>query len=147
MMRRMLKKDVEEKKEIQKAAIKAFADSERHDDQVDLEEQERIRKRQAGVQVTVESFNAWKIKFEAEMASKNGIKGDSADASKLSGKHWFLAQQASGETNAEEEKLIMEGEEEVTEDTTAYDLDGSEDDDSDYEDDEGDQDDGEEEES
>lgn len=136
MMRRMQKKDVEEKKEIQRAAIKAFADSERSETQVDLEEQERIRKRQAGVQVTVESFNAWKIKFEAEMAAKYGSKSDGANDGKLSGKQYFLQQQAAGgtgETSNEEEKLIMEGEQELDEMPAEYSIEDDDDeDDSDY---------------
>ncbi len=36
------------------------------DPQVDLEEEERIRKRQSGIQVTPESFAMWKRVFDAE---------------------------------------------------------------------------------
>ena len=48
MMRRMQQKDVEQKKETAKAAIRAAADSELNQDDVsvDPEELERIRKRQ-----------------------------------------------------------------------------------------------------
>ena len=34
---------------------------------MDPEEEERIRRRQAGTQVTPESFLAWKQRFDAEM--------------------------------------------------------------------------------
>ena len=67
MMRRMQQKELESKKQIEKAAIKLAADSELRSEEVDLAELERIRKRQAGTQVTVESFNAWKAQFDEEM--------------------------------------------------------------------------------
>ncbi len=112
MMRRMQRKDVEEKKITQRAAIKAAADSEQRDKaQIDPEELERIRKRQAGVQVTAASFVAWKIKFDAEMAAKGTAVTESTDNQKLSGKQFFLAQQAAGGgANNDEEALILEGE-------------------------------------
>lgn len=70
MMRRMQQKDLQQKKQTEKQAIKALADSEFQEDSVDPAELERIRKRQEGVAVTLETFNAWKKKFEEEMAVK-----------------------------------------------------------------------------
>lgn len=54
MMRRMQKKDVEHAREEKKKTLKQQADGETSGLSIDLEELERIRKRQAGVQVTVE---------------------------------------------------------------------------------------------
>lgn len=143
MLRRMQRKDVEEKKEHVRAAIKAAADTERQNkEQVDPEELERTRRRQAGVQVTVESFLAWKAQFDAEMAAKVSKTSDTADAQKLTGKQWFLAQQASGRAVAEEdeeaEQLILAGE---TEEVQAVEGEGEDEfdedeDDSDYVDEE-----------
>uniref|UniRef100_A0A7S3GN04 RWD domain-containing protein n=1 Tax=Spumella elongata TaxID=89044 RepID=A0A7S3GN04_9STRA len=70
MMRRMQQKDMQQKKQTEKQAIKALADSEFQDESVDPAELERIRKRQEGTPVTVESFNKWKKEFEEEMALK-----------------------------------------------------------------------------
>lgn len=70
MMRRMQQKDMQQKKQIEKQAIKAAADSEFQEEFVDPAELERIRKRQEGTAVTLESFNAWKKEFDEEMALK-----------------------------------------------------------------------------
>ena len=70
MMRRMQQKDIQQKKQSDKAAVKAAADSEFREDEVDPAELERIRKRQEGTQVTAESFAKWKIAFDEEMALK-----------------------------------------------------------------------------
>lgn len=67
-MRRMQQKDMQQKKQTEKAAIKAAADSEYTDDGPSPEELERIRKRQEGTAVTLESFNRWKKTFDEEMA-------------------------------------------------------------------------------
>lgn len=87
MMRRMQQKDIEKKKKKEKAAIVSAADSEvitncatlccadfvysccsqRVGTSMDPEEEERIRKRQAGHPVTVEVFMEWKARFEEEM--------------------------------------------------------------------------------
>ena len=77
MMRRVQQKDAVEKKKVVKAAISAAADSEMRAEIVDPAEQERIRKRQAGTQVTMETFVSWKIKFDEEMkaAAEAGKKG------------------------------------------------------------------------
>ena len=147
MMRRMQRKDVEEKKITQRAAIKAAADSEQRDKaQIDPEELERIRKRQAGVQVTAASFVAWKIKFDAEMAAKGTVVSESTDNQKLSGKQFFLAQQAAGGgANNDEEALILEGEGEFDDEALQRGLLAAmgelDDDDEDYVDDEEDDDD------
>ena len=78
MMRRVQQKDAVEKKKVVKAAISAAADSEMRAEIVDPAEQERIRKRQAGTQVSMETFILWKIKFDEEMkavaeAGKKGV--------------------------------------------------------------------------
>lgn len=70
MMRRMQQKDLQQKKQTEKQAIKALADSEFQEESVDPAELERIRKRQEGTAVTLESFNKWKKEFEEEMAVK-----------------------------------------------------------------------------
>jgi hypothetical protein len=66
----MQQKDMQQKKQSEKAAITAAADSEFREVVVDPAEQERIRKRQEGTPVTVETFNLWKKAFEDEMAAK-----------------------------------------------------------------------------
>jgi hypothetical protein len=70
MMRRIQQKDIQEKKQTEKKAIKALADSEFREEEVDPAELERIRRRQAGTAVTVEAFNKWKASFDVEMARK-----------------------------------------------------------------------------
>jgi hypothetical protein len=73
MMRRMQQKETDKKKVDDKEARIEAADSEFNDkNSIDPEELERIRKRQAGVAVTVESFMAWKRSFDAEMAARDG---------------------------------------------------------------------------
>lgn len=69
-MRRMQQKDLQQKKQVEKQAIKAAADSEFQEESVDPAELERIRKRQEGTAVTLESFNKWKKEFDEEMALK-----------------------------------------------------------------------------
>eukprot|EP01033_Poteriospumella_lacustris_P011255 gene11255-8000_t len=134
MLRREQKKVVEDNKEAYKAAIKQAVDSERRETQVDEQELERQRRRQAGQPVTLETFNAWKIAFELEMAAKRSKKDDS-DESKPSGKQYFLAKQAAGQsTEDDEEQLLADGE---RDDFIMEDLEGEE-----YE--EGDEEDGEE---
>lgn len=78
MMRRVQQKDAVEKKKVDKAAISAAADSEMRAEIIDPAEQERIRKRQAGTQVTMETFISWKIKFDDEMRAivEAGKKGN-----------------------------------------------------------------------
>ena len=78
MMRRVQQKDAVEKKKVDKAASSAAADSEMRAEIIDPAEQERIRKRQAGTQVTNETFISWKIKFDDEMRAiaEAGKKGN-----------------------------------------------------------------------
>ena len=45
---------------------------------LDPEEEERIRRRQAGTQVNPSSFLAWKEKFDAEMSELELLKNPSA---------------------------------------------------------------------
>jgi hypothetical protein len=71
MMRRMQQKDVEKKKIEVKKAIVQQADAEKNATVgPDLEEEERIRKRQAGTAMSVEAFEAWKKSFDKEMSDK-----------------------------------------------------------------------------
>lgn len=146
MLRREQKKVVEENRVLHKAAIKQAADSERRDTHVDEAELERQRRRQAGRAVTVETFLAWKDAFEKEKQSlRLNVKGADADELKLTGKQWFLMQQASGQSvgDDEEERLLADGEQEdfVMEDLEEEDGEEyDEEDDEDYVD-EGDEDD------
>jgi hypothetical protein len=77
MMRRMQHKEVKKKMENEKAAIKAAADSEKKGGElaIDEAELERIRKRQAGTAVTIETFIAWKKAFDEEIAQKKALFG------------------------------------------------------------------------
>lgn len=115
MMRRMQQKDVDKKKKDTKAAIAAAADHEilASKDALDPEEEERIRKRQAGVQVTLESFLSWKEKFDAEMALvKHGYEWEELPAdilAKPTGKQLFLANAA----GLEEALIAVEEQEEA----------------------------------
>ena len=145
MMRRMQQKESVEKKKADKAAVGAAADSELKDNLLDPEEQERIRKRQAGTQVTLESFIEWKGKFEAEMKAlaEQGKKVVIAEVDdRPTGKQLFLLNTVKAD---EEDALVAAGEEEdivvgkVGSDD-GEDDDDDDDDDEDYvpEDDEGD---------
>lgn len=98
MVRRMQQKTVETKKKAEKAAIVAAAEAEESSNlpQVDPEEEERIRKRQCGTAVTVESFAAWKAKFDAEMMALQGGEVSSLPSSdtRPTGKQLFLSNRA-----------------------------------------------------
>jgi hypothetical protein len=67
MMQRVNEKGNEQKKAEVRKATAVAADAEGVEEEVTHEELERIRKRQAGEAVTVDSFLTWKVKFEAEM--------------------------------------------------------------------------------
>lgn len=113
MMRRMQQKDVEKKKKDVKAAIAMAADSEKSSTTVETnpEELERIRKRQAGLPVTVEAFMEWKAKFDAEMLAIKIAQFGVSDKSledRPSGKQLFLSNRA-----GLEEALIAAGEQET----------------------------------
>lgn len=113
MMRRMQQKDVEVKKKAAKAAIIEAAESESKEKVEDPAELERIRKRQAGTVVTIETFNEWKARFEAEQRALADVggKGDVRDIEdRLSGKQLFLQNKAGQE---DEEALIVAGEAEA----------------------------------
>lgn len=117
MLRREQQKEVESKKQSAKAAMKALADSEFKDLSVDPEELERIRRRQAGTQVTVESFMKWKAEFNEEMrlkalaeAAKAGVSSSSVVEEKLTGKQFFLQNKLSAADDAALEALIAAGE-------------------------------------
>lgn len=120
-MRRMQKSDLQEKRAGEKAALKAAADNESKPVHVDLEELARIRKRQAGEAVTLETFMKWKKAFDEEMASKTLQKESSAEDQRPTGKQFFFG--FFGD-NADLEKLIQEAEqEEITEEQVRLELD------------------------
>jgi hypothetical protein len=123
MMRRMQYKEVERKLESEKAAIKFMADSESKGPsaQIDEAELERIRKRQAGTMVTVESFMSWKAAFDAEQAAKSTTTNTvDSNAGKITGKQWFLSQQGQVSEEAEDALLAALEEEAGDEDDEEY---------------------------
>jgi hypothetical protein len=105
MMRRMNAKGAEEKKIAAKKAIAQAADAEDAEEVVDEEELERQRRRQAGTEVTVESFMEWKKAFDDEMRVMKGENGD--DDERPTGKQLFQTNRA-----GMEDALIAEAEEE-----------------------------------
>lgn len=153
MLRRQNQKEIETKKQTTKAAMRELADNEFKDLSIDPQELERIRKRQAGTQVTVETFMKWKVAFEAEMkrnadtlAAKTGVLTATAIAAaaalddRPTGKQMFLQNKAKFDDD-EVEALITAGE---SEDLSAVsnekstgegEDDDDDDDDEDYEDD------------
>lgn len=118
MMRKQQLKDVEAKKKAEKAASVLAAELENKRDIEDPAEVERIRKRQAGHPVTLESFNAWKVKFEAEMLAleQQGkslstiIIDSSKEDDRPTGKQLFLMNKAGREDlileEAEKEEFV-----------------------------------------
>lgn len=110
MMRRVQQKDAVEKKKVDKAAVSAAADSEMRAEIIDPAEQERIRKRQAGTQVTLETFISWKIKFDDEMkaAAEAGRKGAIVEVDdRPSGRQLFQTNRVGTD---DEEALLAEAE-------------------------------------
>ena len=106
MMRRMQQKDVEIKKKAEKAANSAAANAEIENKIIDPEEEERLRRREAGTPVTEETFKIWKKKFEEEMAQialQSGQDNSKDKSEKLTGKQLFLQNQAGVEETIEEE--------------------------------------------
>lgn len=141
MMRKMQMKDVEAKKSTEKAAIIAAADSELKSSRaMDPEEEERLRRRQAGTQVTLETFMGWKESFDAEMAILNNAKEVVKDE-RPTGKELFLRNSAGREgsagsgdvplTEEEIEALIAQGISEEFGDMDFADLEREEDDEDD----------------
>ena len=118
MLRREQKKDTDQRRKDEKKAISLAADSELAKEAVDPEEEERIRRRQAGQPVTVESFNAWKAKFEEELALQANLFGTGAAVAgaagggevRLSGKQLFLQNKANLH-DGEDLVLLAESEE------------------------------------
>lgn len=137
MMRKAQQKELEAKKREERAALASQADREKSAEEMTPEEKERLRRRQAGTPVTVESFKVWKAGFDAERklaeAASRGPREDEADLSRPTGKQLFLSNLAGREDEEETEtsdnvfSFRAEGEEEV-------DDDDDDDDDSDYED-------------
>ncbi|KAF8063830.1 RWDD1 [Scenedesmus sp. PABB004] len=102
------------------------------------EEAARAAARAHGHPVTVEAFEEWRRKFEAEQAAARGAdgKGGAADGARVTGKQWFLAQLAAGKvvsSSEEEDGEESEGEEEAFAGAGAEEDD--EDEDLDYDDD------------
>ena len=139
MMRRMQQKDVEIKKKAEKAANSAAANAEIAIKIIDPEEEERLRKREAGTPVTEETFNAWKKRFEEEMeklAILSGQDNNKDKTEKLTGKQLFVLSKAG-------EEVIEEGDQGIDaldlklRKTTLHDEDdnGNDDDDDDDDDD------------
>jgi hypothetical protein len=85
----------------------------------DEEEAARAAARAHGHPVTIEAFEAWRKKFEAEQAlakaqlSDSSKGGDGAAAGRVTGKAWFLAQMAAGKVSSSEEE--EDGEEDAYE--------------------------------
>lgn len=86
----------------------------------DPEEEERIRKRQAGTAVTAESFARWRDAFEAEERERAKGQGKSAGPGaedRPTGKQLFLSNRAGLEEAilaAAENEAVVEGSEELT---------------------------------
>jgi len=113
MLRREQQKGLDVKKKEKSAKVAEAADAEAGKQSIDPEEQARIRKRQAGQQVTPESFAAWQAAFEEEMkgvaaaALAAGVELDAqqlallglSESTKLSGKEIWLRNKASGEVD------------------------------------------------
>jgi len=104
MTRRMQQGDVEKRKEEEKAINKQLADSEMAELEIDPEEQERVRKRQAGIAVTVESFLLWREKYEEEERERGKGREGVSSKEKISGKQFFLNKWLGGEREREEEE-------------------------------------------
>lgn len=102
------------------------------------EEAARTAARAHGTPVTIEAFDAWRKKFEAEQALQKAqladtIKAD-ARAGRITGKQWFMQQIAAGQDVSGSEEGEMDAEDEDGVETTDYQNDESSDD-IDYEDD------------
>jgi hypothetical protein len=133
-------KGVQDKRKEERASRAAQADYEKNADAPTPEELERTRRRQAGTPVTMESFIAWKAKFDGERRRAGLIKEDDAvDELRPTGKQLFLLNQAGREEEVLESGDIKEegGHDDDDEDDSDY-VDGEEDDDEeddeDYED-------------
>lgn len=100
------------------------------------EDEERERKRFEGTRVTVETFLAWKLKFDAEMAEDRKMKGFN-DTAKLkpSGRELFFADQTLNESDVKflgDEDAALDVDESLFDDLGDLDLDDDDDDDPDY---------------
>lgn len=81
-----------------------------------LQEAARAAARAHGTPVTVETFNAWRKKFEAEMALHKSHLGDGKPdvrAGRLTGKQLFMQQIAAGQEVSGSEEEEADGESEV----------------------------------
>jgi len=150
MMRRMQQKDVEIKKKAEKAANSAAANAELSHKVIDPEEEERLRKREAGTPVTEETFMIWKKKFDEEMAQlalQSGQDNSKEKSEKLTGKQLFLQDKAGVEETIEEgdqgvdalslqlQQTGLEDDDDDDDEDYIPSDDDEEDDDEDYEDD------------
>ena len=107
MMRKAQQKELEAKKREERAALASQADKEKNAEEMTPEEKERLRRRQAGTPVTVESFKIWKTKFDSERklaeAASRGPREDETDQLRPSGKQLFLSNLAGKEDDVETE--------------------------------------------
>jgi len=97
------------------------------------EEEEAERKRFEGTRVTVESFMAWKLKFDAEMAELKRQKGiDDSASKKPTGKELFLSDKTMNDSDVkflQTEGDTLEVDESLFDDMGDLDLDDDDDDD------------------
>lgn len=105
MMRRTQQKELDSRRKEERASAAAQADKENRGDAPTAEDLERIRRRQAGTPVTIESFNAWKQKFEQERRRGEACAAEETDMDRPSGKQLFMMNAA-----GREDDLVAEGE-------------------------------------
>mmetsp|Transcript_13868 Transcript_13868/g.29929 ORF Transcript_13868/g.29929 Transcript_13868/m.29929 type:complete len:259 (+) Transcript_13868:285-1061(+) len=106
--------------------------------QADEEEAKRAAARAHGTPVTIDSFNAWKAKYDAERAAARALleaAKEKEGAARLSGKAWFLKEAPSGDHEAEAGALSEDDEEYEDAPLEEEDEDELEEDELDYEDD------------
>ncbi len=113
MLRTQQQKDIEIKKKAERIANAVAAEQENNKNSENPEELERIRKRQAGHPVTIDSFIAWKEKFDLELLNlqkqKSGGQIDHLkEDDRPTGKQLFMMNKA-----GVEDALIEEGEKEL----------------------------------
>eukprot|EP01035_Chromulina_nebulosa_P022622 gene22622-29293_t len=131
MQRRLQQNIIKQNKENLINISKQLADTElSNDQQVDPEEQERIKRREAGTPVTIESFMLWKKRFESErLLFENDSNTQENEVERPTGKQLFLLNKA-----GLEEAILASITDEI-EDDDDNDSDYNEDDNSEEEDD------------
>lgn len=118
---------------------KAAKDKEDEEERKKKELEEAERKRFEGTRVTVETFMAWKLKFDAELAELKRLRGyDDSILKKPTGKALFLADNSMNESDVkflQAEGDTLEVDESLFENMGDLDLDDDFDDDDDDDDD------------